>query len=645
VEEDCIGIRLQENYACLAHADDPARKKVLASLAPGAPLDLRGTPINSELLTALLTPMCRANGVPELGVVRFTRAQFSTPEWYEGVHFTGDADFRGAQFRGVAGFHAARFGGRARFDRAQFYFAQFGLARFSLGAEFAGTRFTSDAHFTSAQFTSAVFDEAQFDKEASFAVARFGNAQFDRTQFKGDADFGRAQFEEVEFVAAQFRKFVSFGGAQFRGELSLFSAAQFTGDAYFDHTQFSGDAEFDRTHFGAAVRFDGAQVAGTAGFTEAKFKRVEVLGPILAAGQLVLDRATFEQPVLIEAVTRELSCVGARFSDTTTFRLRWAAIVLDESIFTKPSALSYAGVLREPEAEFAMERTEPEHRDLFDESAVALPQHDAKPRLLSLRGVDVSNLVLSEIDLSACLFWGAHHLDQLRIEGPNPFSTTPRGWQFGRVGGQGLPVWRWTRRQTVAEEHMWRRSRPLPDAPNGRPHPKRAGWRPPPAETRRWVEARSGQTIQQLEADHLVLLYRRLRKGREDNKNEPGAADFYYGEMEMRRQAVETPWAERVILTLYWLVSGYGLRGLRALLCLVAVIVAMAVLFETVGFAQPPSPATFWGSLLFAARATLSISDQAQLTGWGKLLHIILRLAGPVLLALALLAVRNRVKR
>src|SRR5215218_4442577 len=100
-EEDCIGIRLQEQDRCLAHVDDAARKKFLASLAPGAPLDLPGTPINSELLAALLTPMCRPNGVPHLGVVRFARAQFSTPEWYEGAHFTGDADFRGAQFRGV----------------------------------------------------------------------------------------------------------------------------------------------------------------------------------------------------------------------------------------------------------------------------------------------------------------------------------------------------------------------------------------------------------------------------------------------------------------------------------------------------------------------------------------------------------------
>ena len=33
----------------------------------------------------------------------------------------------------------------------------------------------------------------------------------------------------------------------------------------------------------------------------------------------------------------------------------------------------------------------------------------------------------------------------------------------------------------------------------------------------------------------VAVLYRALRKSREDAKDEPGAADFYYGEMEMRR--------------------------------------------------------------------------------------------------------------
>jgi hypothetical protein len=40
-----------------------------------------------------------------------------------------------------------------------------------------------------------------------------------------------------------------------------------------------------------------------------------------------------------------------------------------------------------------------------------------------------------------------------------------------------------------------------------------------------------------LDPRQIAGLYRALRKGREDIKDEPGAADFYSGEMEMRRRA------------------------------------------------------------------------------------------------------------
>jgi hypothetical protein len=161
-----------------------------------------------------------------------------------------------------------------------------------------------------------------------------------------------------------------------------------------------------------------------------------------------------------------------------------------------------------------------------------------------------------------------------------------------------------------------------------------------------WVAESTRQKVQRLSPDRLAELYRSLRKAREDSKDEPGAADFYYGEMEMRRLAAGTPLAERVILSLYWLVSGYSLRGLRALVSLAVVIIGLASLLHLIGYSARPSPPSFWGSLLYAASSALSISDeQVQLTAWGKLLRIALRLAGPILLGLTLLSVRNRVKR
>jgi uncharacterized protein YjbI with pentapeptide repeats len=440
------------------------------------------------------------------------------------------------------------------------------------------------------------------------------------------------------FRGAQFAGPAGFGRARFSG-ITGFEGTRFGGEAWFGAAQFGEEARFKGSVFSGAATFVGTQFGGVADFTGAQFSQARSLGP-LYADTLILDGATFEQPVTIRATSGRLSCVDTRFDDTATLRLRYAEAVLYRAVFAKPSTIVFAENAFEPRDELAEEA--------FDEGAVARAAagRSPRPRLLSLHGTDVATLTLTELDLGACLFQGAYNLDKLRIVGAPPFANSPTSWKLGRVGGQGVPVWRWTRRQTLIEEHHWRASRPLPAAPDGRPHLQLVGWSGVGVEPPGWVADRTGQRVQPLPPGRVALLYRALRKAQEDSKNEPGAADLYYGEMEMRRLAPKTPWGERVILALYWLVAGYGLRGLRALACLAAVVVGVAVLLELVGFAQHPSPPTVWGSLLFAARSTLSIADpEARLTAWGKLLQLSLRLAGPVLLGLALLSIRNRVKR
>jgi hypothetical protein len=95
-----------------------------------------------------------------------------------------------------------------------------------------------------------------------------------------------------------------------------------------------------------------------------------------------------------------------------------------------------------------------------------------------------------------------------------------------------------------------------------------------------------------------------------------------------------------------WLVSGYGLRAWRSLTALAVVIALFAIAFHTIGFTRPPEPATYWTSLLFAFRSTISLTDaQVQLTAWGSFFQALLRITGPVLLGLTLLGLRARVKR
>lgn len=160
------------------------------------------------------------------------------------------------------------------------------------------------------------------------------------------------------------------------------------------------------------------------------------------------------------------------------------------------------------------------------------------------------------------------------------------------------------------------------------------------------MEEQTAQRVQQLRPGRVAVLYRSLRKAQEDNKDEPGAADLYYGEMEMRRKAPATPWPERFILWWYWLLAGYSLRGLRAVTALLVVVVGLGLLLQHIGFnGGDPS----LGNALYTAQATLSLDAKkalAEQVSWaGDVLRIVLRLSGPLLLGLALLSVRNRVKR
>jgi len=167
-----------------------------------------------------------------------------------------------------------------------------------------------------------------------------------------------------------------------------------------------------------------------------------------------------------------------------------------------------------------------------------------------------------------------------------------------------------------------------------------------------------------------------LRKGREDNKDEPGAADFYYGEMEMRRHDPAKPKAERLVLLLYWLTSGYALRASRALAWLLGILVLATVLLAAVGLEQPatvstvqatitgspphqtirfqapkassaeqPFPARLGTAALVAVEGAAFRTSEQQLTYVGRLIQAALRFTGPILLGLAVFSIRGRVKR
>lgn len=553
---------------CLAHLDARQLDQVLTQLEAGCEVDLRGTSISGNLLRRILGAVAE-DGVPSLRDANFIDAVFGDGVDFGNTVFGGTTRFRGAEFGDSANFDEARFEGNV---------ADFGAVIFR-GVTFISAEFRGDAIFSAAEFTSG------------------GN--FTRARFERYLDFGKTRF--------------------------------------FTKTGARGRVDFTDATLMAPVNFDGAWCHSRGGFdfSGASFSAAGRLG-LLGTDFLTLDRVIFQSPVVIEALASEVSCVQARFEAGFTIRLRYARLLLENAVLAAASSLigSEPGMdpsfdsLADPD-DLAFDNGELAHKIRNSGSE---PDDDPwMPVLTSVRGVDVSELTISDADLSQTRFSGAHHLDQLRIGGRSHFAEPPRArrWRGSfRVQWGWPPLWWWTRRQLLAEEAAWRATRRAD-----------IGWEPP--------DGRVEHAPRVCPPETLVAMYRSLRKAQEDTKNEPGAADFYYGEMEMRRHAPSASSGERVVLFLYWLTSGYGLRATRSLGCLLACMAVVALAMHAVGFTGTHTG--FGVTVLYVAEAALSLgggtAETGMLTWQGQLLRILMRLTGPLFIGLTLLSIRNRVKR
>jgi hypothetical protein len=103
------------------------------------------------------------------------------------------------------------------------------------------------------------------------------------------------------------------------------------------------------------------------------------------------------------------------------------------------------------------------------------------------------------------------------------------------------------------------------------------------------------------------------------------------------------------VLFLYWLLSGYALRASRALVWLFGVLAVATLLLAAQGLEQPAAgwsfPARLGTAALVAVEGAVFRASEQQLTYVGRLIQAALRFAGPILLGLAVLSIRGRVKR
>jgi hypothetical protein len=247
---------------------------------------------------------------------------------------------------------------------------------------------------------------------------------------------------------------------------------------------------------------------------------------------------------------------------------------------------------------------------------------DTAVQVLGLEDVDLALVTFAGVDMTRCRFAGGRNLDKARLDGVFPRSPD---------------TLRWSKRLVIAEERWWRVRAGHGDA-----------WRRPECGPPDEAEPFYTHGNAPPEPPQLAEIYRGLRKAREDAKDEPGAADFYYGEMEMRRHSRgRAPgrigdFGERTVLWLYWLTSGYGLRASRAVAALLLTIAVFTGLFLAFGLKQESFSAALLQSIQGAAFRS---GDADALTEVGQYLQVPLRLLGPLFFGLGLLSLRGRVKR
>lgn len=332
---------------------------------------------------------------------------------------------------------------------------------------------------------------------------------------------------------------------------------------------------------GTNVRLDAITAKDQIVIDQCEFGGAESIGPLKATESVSLRRSTLTTRRAVAVEGGALDLTDSRFPEGVTISTSSREMVLDETHYGRSSLIAGAG-------------------------------DGDQPRLRSTQRADLENLALDNVNLGDCEFTNAHNLDALRLR-RSTFATSP--------AGVGLHPFRLiSRRRVLLEERLWR---------------SRRG-------SRGWPTLEGADVAP--DATEIAELYRSLRSGLEQARNEPGAADFYYGEMEMRRHDRHSSISEKAILTAYWAFSGYGLRASRSLSALVAVVVLFALAFWAVGF-QSGDPSSFSSALTYAAGAATFHPPARHLTTSGEALSIALRIIGPVLLGLAAFSIRGRVRR
>ncbi len=437
----------------------------------------------------------------------------------------------------------------------------------------------------------AAFSGARFMESAGFAHARFvGAADFGAAHFGGYAGFEDTEFtSQATFTRTRFCHAALFGRARFKAAAD-FGGAGFAGIADFGGAHFSDHASFRGVGFAGDARFGGTRFA-----RDARFQHAEL------AGDADFDRCSAQSGLgLEEAVVTagrhrlRLGSVDGGPLKVTVAEMRvegdlvvdlGSGVALDAARITVRAPVMVTPGTRENNG----------------------------GQLVSLAGADITApfRVARRIDVSITT-WGSLDLTHVSLADT---STLPRvGALYRLLHRPRVPAWA----QAVADG-------------------------------RRRLAADHGR-LGFVELQDLEGNYRDLRRQLEATGNTHGANDFYYGEMEARRRQLRWSSPIRWLLESYRAISGYGTRAGPAVIAWGAVTGAATrlLLVNGIDITEPGEHLSRSEVLRFAVDGSLSLfrpTEGPYLSVPETMIMVALRILGPLLLALAAIAVRNHTRR
>jgi len=374
------------------------------------------------------------------------------------------------------------------------------------------------------------------------------------------------------------------------GEEARFRAIGWDCSSTFFRVVFGDEASFDGNRW-AKLRFDTCTFAGTSDlkfgevagrFALLRSRMMDLRRVKIECWQCRLERTRFEQPVIVDIDAERVNATDVLFE-------RGLDLTLSEGATLVLAGASLAG------------------ESLIRTSFGWSPRGSGPAQIDSLRGTRLERLTLKGLDLRECAFSEARTLDAVVISGRGQLATDTLKTPWGSP------------RELIADENAWRKVAK--------------------SEVRPDIVARQVPS-----ASEVAETYRALRRGREAARDRPGAGDFYYGEMEMRRLSAERL-TDRLVLSAYWILSGYGLRAWRAFVAYVVVVIALTAAILMIGLQKPAGVLDVAAYVLSSTTALTRPNVSISLTVPGVYLQLAARLMGPVLFALMVFAVRERLRR